>query len=310
MFIIVDKQQTNMMSELLEIRNQFEELQKKYKDYIPKVDPKLIYDLLVRQREDPLNTPMYMLEVFTKQGIDPQKEREYIIKKSGMVPTIYDNGTHYVTNQRLTIDMLKEISHSNDVLEVNSEYTGGVGGLGASHEQRHHKHHDHDISSSSSGEEGRHKKKRLLAENGMEEEKVQESHNNHNSPLYTLAGIVGAIALVGFIIRGGLLPNVNNAATLASSRSSVPSVLGVIQGYVGGPWGLPAIGATVIAHKIQVLPGTDQRLRDYIANSIISIDGKYGFSLPGVYSFTTAFTDGTNKIVSSFAVWPESVLKA
>jgi hypothetical protein len=74
MLIIVDKQQTNMMSELLEIRNQFEELQKKYQDYLPKVDPKLIYDLLVRQQEDPLNTPMYMSEVFTRRGIDPQNE--------------------------------------------------------------------------------------------------------------------------------------------------------------------------------------------------------------------------------------------
>jgi hypothetical protein len=59
------------MSELLEIKNQFEELQKKYQDYLPKVDPDLIYDLLVRQREDPLIIPMYMLEVFTKPGIDP-----------------------------------------------------------------------------------------------------------------------------------------------------------------------------------------------------------------------------------------------
>jgi hypothetical protein len=37
-----DKQQTNMMSEL-EIKNQFEELQKKYQAYLPKVDPGLIH---------------------------------------------------------------------------------------------------------------------------------------------------------------------------------------------------------------------------------------------------------------------------
>jgi len=98
-----------------------------------------------------------MLEVFTKRGTDPQMTRENILKKTGMVPAIYDNGTHYVTNQKLTMDMLKEISDSNDVLEVSGEYTAGVGGLGASHEQRHHKYnHDHDISSS--GEQGHDKK--------------------------------------------------------------------------------------------------------------------------------------------------------
>jgi hypothetical protein len=295
------------MSELLGIKNQFEELQKKYKDYLPKVDPDLIYDLLLRQREDPLNTPMYMLEVFTKRETDPQMTRENILKKTGMVPAIYDNGTHYVTNQKLTIDMLKEISDSNDVLEVSGEYTGGVGGLGASHEQRHHRYnHDHDISSSREQEHD--KKQRSLTERGIIEEKAHKSHNSHKHLLCTLLGIVGAIALLGFIISGGLLPNVNNAATLASSRTSLPPVSGAIQGYVGGLGGLPAIGTTVIAHKIQVLPGTDQRLPDYTTNFMIYIDGKYRFILPpGVYSFTVAFPDGTNQMVKNYAVWPDSV---
>ena len=142
----------------------------------------------------------------------------------------------------------------------------------------------------------------------MIKEKVHKSRNNHKPLLYTLVGIIGVVALAGFIISGGLLPNVNNGVTLASSSTSLPPVSGAIQGYVGGPGGLPAIGSTIIAHKIQVLPGTDQRLPDYTTNSIISIDGKYSFSLPpGVYTFTVAFPDGTNQIVSNYAVWPESV---
>jgi hypothetical protein len=32
-----------------------------------------------------------------------------------MVPAIYENGTLFVTNQRLTLEMLKEISDSGDV---------------------------------------------------------------------------------------------------------------------------------------------------------------------------------------------------
>jgi hypothetical protein len=43
---------------------------------------------------------MYTVEVFTKKGIDSEKAKMYIIQKTGMVPSIYDNGTHYVTNQR------------------------------------------------------------------------------------------------------------------------------------------------------------------------------------------------------------------
>lgn len=288
------------MSELLEIKNQFEELQKRYQEYLPKVDPDLIYDLLLRQQKDPLTTPIYMLEVFTKRGIDPQRAREYIFKKTGMVPAVYDKGTHYVTNQKLTIDMLREISDSTDVLEVSGEYTGGIGGFGASHEQRNN-NHNIDYYISTSGKQERYKKQQSLIERELIEEK-KERHNNRKTLLYTLAGIVGAIALAGFIISGGLLPNVNNAAT------SLTPAVGTIQGYVAGPNGFPAIGATVIAHKIQALPGTDQRLPNYTTNSIISIDGKYSFSMPpGVYRIMVAFPDGTNHIVSSYAVWPESV---
>ena len=58
------------MSELLEIKKRFQELKNKYQAYLPKVDPNLIHDLLTRQQENPQVTPMYMLEVFTKPGID------------------------------------------------------------------------------------------------------------------------------------------------------------------------------------------------------------------------------------------------
>jgi len=90
------------MSELLEIKKRFEELQNKYQAYLPKVDPNLIHDLLTRQQENPQVTPMYMLEVFTKPGIDSHAARNYIFEKTGMVATVCDHGTHYVTNQKLT----------------------------------------------------------------------------------------------------------------------------------------------------------------------------------------------------------------
>jgi hypothetical protein len=63
-----------------------------------------------------------MPEVFTKEGINSQKTKNFIFQKTGMMPAIYDNGTHYVTNQKLPVEMLKEISDSEDVLKV----TGGI----------------------------------------------------------------------------------------------------------------------------------------------------------------------------------------
>jgi hypothetical protein len=59
-----------------------------------------------------------------------------IIEKTGMVPSIYDRGTHFETNHRLTLEMLLEISELDCVVKITGEYTGGITGRGASHEHR------------------------------------------------------------------------------------------------------------------------------------------------------------------------------
>ncbi|WP_148699318.1 hypothetical protein [Candidatus Nitrososphaera evergladensis] len=124
------------MTETDEIRTAYKTLQEKYRTYLPKVKPALIDSLLQRQMADPSDDPIFMVEVFTKPGLDPQRVRRYIIEKTGMSPEIYDHGTHYVTNQKLNLEILKEISDSDDVLEVTGEYTGRIGAYGASHEHR------------------------------------------------------------------------------------------------------------------------------------------------------------------------------
>ena len=86
--------------------------------------------------ENPEKVPFYMVEIFTKPGTDAEKMRDYIMQKTGMVPSIHDNGTHYVVNQRLSLEFLKELSNLDEVIDIAGDYTGGVTGRGASHEQR------------------------------------------------------------------------------------------------------------------------------------------------------------------------------
>lgn len=74
-----------------------------------------------------------MLEVFTQSGVDSEHIKNIILEKTGVTPAIYDNGTHYVTNQKLTLEMLKEISDHNDVVAVAGDYTEAITGLGSSH---------------------------------------------------------------------------------------------------------------------------------------------------------------------------------
>jgi hypothetical protein len=83
--------------EVSEIKNQFEKLLKKYQTHLPKVDPYLVYDLLLRQQKNPATMYMYNIEVFTRQGIDANAAaKEYVYKKADMIPAVYDKGTHYV----------------------------------------------------------------------------------------------------------------------------------------------------------------------------------------------------------------------
>jgi hypothetical protein len=125
---------------LKELRDVFHGLQTLYQVYLPKVDPILIHDLLVREEEKSERAPFYMVEIFTKEGTNSDIMKNHIYEKTGMLPAIYDHGTHYVTNQRLSLEALKEIAESEEVLEVTGEYTGSVGGWGASHEPGEHKH--------------------------------------------------------------------------------------------------------------------------------------------------------------------------
>ena len=124
------------MSEVKEIRTVFQGLQTLYQTYLPKVDPVLIHDLLVREKEKSENAPFYMVEIFTRPGTNSEEMKNKIYERTGWLPAIYDKGTHYVTNQRLTLEMLKEISESDDVLEITGDYTGSITARGASHEPR------------------------------------------------------------------------------------------------------------------------------------------------------------------------------
>jgi hypothetical protein len=124
--------------ELQAVKIQREKLQSIYTQILPKAVPGLIGDLLSRQgdyHKNPEDAPMYTIEVFTKKGTDPEEAKRYIFEKTGMIPAIYDKGTHYVTNQKLTLQILKEISDCEDVLEITGEYSGSCGSIGPVHER-------------------------------------------------------------------------------------------------------------------------------------------------------------------------------
>lgn len=118
------------MSQLSEINNRFKDLQEKYNQYLPKVDPALINDLLLRQIENPSLTPLFMVEIFTKPETNTEHVRAVIREKTGINPTMYNNSIHCVITQKLTMEKLKEISDIDEALEITGKHIGGLGGYG------------------------------------------------------------------------------------------------------------------------------------------------------------------------------------
>jgi hypothetical protein len=113
----------NDFNEMLRIRKHFDDLQGLFQRYLPNVDPDLIYDLLTRLRENPEVTPTYTLEIYTKKEVDSVKTLSLLYEITGAIATIYDNGTHYVTNQKLSLDTLKNISDLKGIVEITGAPT-------------------------------------------------------------------------------------------------------------------------------------------------------------------------------------------
>jgi hypothetical protein len=125
------------MSDLDELRENFKRMQGSFSKVFPKVDPQLLIDLLLNDRKDPNNAPIYTLEVFMKKGTDMEKVRDTILQRTGTTPSIHDGGTHIVATHKVTLDFLKFISENEDVLEITGDYSGAAASIGPRHEHTH-----------------------------------------------------------------------------------------------------------------------------------------------------------------------------
>jgi hypothetical protein len=130
-------------NKLEELKTQTQELGNSYRELFPKVDPGFVYDLIIRIVQNPKNAaPIYTVEVFTKEGTSPEKSKEHILQTTGTVPSIYDNGTHYVSTHPLTLEILKKLNDIDYVEDVMGDYTGGASSRGPQHEKGDWKRRD------------------------------------------------------------------------------------------------------------------------------------------------------------------------
>ncbi|MDW0179197.1 MAG: hypothetical protein QOK80_11415 [Nitrososphaeraceae archaeon] len=82
----------------------------------------------MHQQEDPGLEYMYKIEIFTRKETGVNKFKQVILEKTGMIPEVYDSGTHFLVNYKLSLETLKEISQCDpNILEIRREYIGNKG---------------------------------------------------------------------------------------------------------------------------------------------------------------------------------------
>ncbi|MGB6533725.1 MAG: hypothetical protein WA323_03085 [Candidatus Nitrosopolaris sp.] len=123
------------MSNVEEIRRKFQEFQTTCKTILPKVDPLLVEDVILRQQQNPQEQLMYTVEVFSDGSRNPEDVKKDILAATGTVPSIHDDATHYVVWSKTTLETLERIQQYSDVQEIKGDYTGSAASMGAAHER-------------------------------------------------------------------------------------------------------------------------------------------------------------------------------
>lgn len=106
------------MDDLEEVVQKFQEAEQAFRKHLPNVEPRLIVDLILRQRRENNPTPIYTIEAFVKPGANTEEIRNFIIKNWGQAPAFYDNGQHIVAAHRIDLKTLKTINDYPGVIRV------------------------------------------------------------------------------------------------------------------------------------------------------------------------------------------------
>lgn len=108
-----------------------------------------------------------------------------------------------------------------------------------------------------------------------------------------IGAIVASILITGYLFSGGTTPN-SSIGSVFNPPAVYKTNLGAINGYVYGSFGLPAVGATVVA-------AAQQGGAESTHTAFISIDGKYVFTNlePGNYILVVSYPDGTNQVLNN-----------
>jgi hypothetical protein len=119
-----------------EIKSKYLQLEAAVQKHFPKVDSKLVRDLLIHSSSGTDASHLFSLEVLAKEGTSAEKARDYFIQKTGKVPAAYEKGTHFLVNVKLTFELLKDIQSYPEVEFMTGGYIGTTSTVQQTHLHR------------------------------------------------------------------------------------------------------------------------------------------------------------------------------
>jgi hypothetical protein len=117
-YIIMD-----IMSGIEDIAIKYDELVNTIKAQLPKVNRKLIFELMpiLKEEED---APGYTLQIHVKDNSSKDELKNTILKDWGVVPAFYDHN-HAVVEHRINLQLLKQLNDLDTVDTISGSRSGG-----------------------------------------------------------------------------------------------------------------------------------------------------------------------------------------
>ena len=106
----------NLNSDIQDVVNKFDAVEKALKSTFGKVDPRTVVNLILETRKNP--KPIYTVEVVIEPGQDTESIRDEIMRMTGTAPGFYLRGEKIIANHALDLELLKYINDHKGVISI------------------------------------------------------------------------------------------------------------------------------------------------------------------------------------------------
>ena len=113
-----------VLGEVEDVVNKFNDLDSMLKRVFSKVDPLLVVSLIFDRSAN--GKSIYTLETILKEGLDTEAIRNNVINKTGMAPAFYLRGTKMIVSHPLDLEFLKWINDQEGIVSIKgSKFSAG-----------------------------------------------------------------------------------------------------------------------------------------------------------------------------------------